>query len=441
MKTTNAKPSDLAELVYKKLKGTRQCPPKDVLHKLFDDLFYISMKTEEAQHIHVTITLINPKDQDLNPSKNISADRWNSISFSKYFHFNVKEVVKLSKAADPWSSSLAVYYNDKNELYTWGMIDQALHYQSFLNYESTSGPEQPGIFQVSITGIGCLAVMYDYELLADFKQNVLISKYLNVFREGDVHDFLKEIDLSYQKDISNFLSKEMQINSVSNWSKQMQNLRINVLCRLLIKIQNYKHGGALLITNSKKQLLDVKYEINYERLRLGIINYIKYAALNRFYSKEIGDHLDKNEETIPVDSYLGEDDTDNSLEEVASELKGAIRYVSSLSCVDGLTILDKNFNVKGFGTVIKSKGTPEKVYLSKTISISENNLSAISPDHFGTRHRSMFSYCWNNEDSLGFVISQDGDIRAIKKVNDKLIIWENIKVLRFMESNKLTKLL
>jgi hypothetical protein len=49
----------------------------------------------------------------------------------------------------------------------------------------------------------------------------------------------------------------------------------------------------------------------------------------------------------------------------------------------------------------------------------------------------MFSYGWNNAGSLGFVVSQDGDIRAITKVGDKLVMWENIKVQQFIKSKRL----
>ena len=56
-------------------------------------------------------------------------------------------LVKLSKAVDPWSSSLAVYFDQYNELIIWGMIDQAMHFQNFLNYEIEEGHEQPGSFK------------------------------------------------------------------------------------------------------------------------------------------------------------------------------------------------------------------------------------------------------------------------------------------------------
>ncbi|MGI4871437.1 MAG: putative sensor domain DACNV-containing protein [Janthinobacterium lividum] len=174
----NSTTKDLARLVARKLKNAKtdyNQPDEVVLNELFETLFYTSLKTEEGQLIKVTITLIDSENPDPNPPERIVADRWNHIHFDKTIPFTVKNLVKLSKAADPWSSSLAVYYNDKNELFIWGMIDQAIHYQSFLNYESDSGPEQPGLFQATITDIGNIFVMFDYELIANLKQNIRVA--------------------------------------------------------------------------------------------------------------------------------------------------------------------------------------------------------------------------------------------------------------------------
>jgi hypothetical protein len=114
-------------------------------------------------------------------------------------------------------------------------------------------------------------------------------------------------------------------------------------------------------------------------------------------------------------------------------IKGAIRFISSLSCVDGLVMLTSDLKLKGFGVVIKTKELPRQIYLSKAPGVNQSRLSKVNPNNYGTRHRSMFSYCWNNPGSIGFVVSQDGEIRAITTVGNKLIMWENIKVQRFLE--------
>jgi hypothetical protein len=57
-------------------------------------------------------------------------------------------------------------------------------------------------------------------------------------------------------------------------------------------------------------------------------------------------------------------------------------------------------------------------------------LEPFSPEELGTRHRSMMRYCNAYPGSVGFVISQDGDIRAISKVKDILILWDGIRLTR-----------
>jgi len=60
-------------------------------------------------------------------------------------------------------------------------------------------------------------------------------------------------------------------------------------------------------------------------------------------------------------------------------------------------------------------------------------MRSIDPSHYGTRHRTMMRFCFAHPDSLGFVISQDGEIRAMTRVKDRLVMWENLKVLHYWE--------
>lgn len=445
MNELNSTTIDLAELVFKKLKGAKvssPLPSQEVLNKLFENLFYVSIKTEESDFINVTVTLIDSKKPDPSPPERIVKHRWNFIHFDEPIPFNVKNITKLSKAADPWSSSLAVDFNNKNELFIWGLIDQAIHYQSFLHFETESGPEKPGLFQTSITGIGSLVVIMDYDLIATLKQNVLISNYVDVFKKGQLFELLKTHTKGYKKQIKAFIEKDFPDETFDYWESYIEDSWTEALSRILIRIQNYQHGGAFLITNDFTTDLDIKHKISYDRIFNATCNLAKLTISNYSYSNLIHtDHLeeDKEEETLPIDLYLDEYISDFTKEETSNELKGAIRFVASLSCIDGLVVLNTELKIKGFGAVIKNIELPDNIYLSKTSVIIPSRLVKVSPNHFGTRHRSMFSYCWKHEGSIGFVVSQDGDIRAITKINDKLIMWENIKVQQLFRSTKLKR--
>jgi hypothetical protein len=40
----------------------------------------------------------------------------------------------------------------------------------------------------------------------------------------------------------------------------------------------------------------------------------------------------------------------------------------------------------------------------------------------------MMRYCYDKPGSLGLVVSQEGDIRAMTRIDDRLVLWENIDV-------------
>lgn len=441
MSVTNSKPQDLAFHVLEKLKHVKlwlPVPPLSVLEALFECLFYTSLQTEESDLVKVTVTLINPENPDPNPPKHIVAERWNIVRFDRQLEFNIKTLVKLSKASDPSSTSLAVYYDEQGKLYIWGMIDQAIHYQSFLNYESESGSEQPGLFQVSINDIGTLSVLFDYELLATLKQNVLVSRYLDVFTIGPVSKILKANAANLKVEINQFLANEHPEESFDDWETFVNGLWIQTLSRLLLRIQKYRHGGAILITDDELEI-DVKYKISYDRLNMAMCRYAKETINNYMAETLIEGAISAGKRSILKDWYKEESRSLLAKQEITDEIKGALYFLASHTCVDGVSLFNRNMVSRGFGVVLRSRRMPKKIYISATATATPKSLLPVDPNHFGTRHRSMIAYCWSHPGSLGLVVSQDGDIRVFYKMEEKLIMWENIKTQQFLKSKKLKR--
>ena len=406
-------------------------PGLEVLEDLFDCLFYASMCKEESDLIRVTITFIDPENPDPNPPKHIVPERWSCIAFEKHLAMNIKSLAKLSKAADPSSSSLAVYYDDKGSLYIWGLIDQAMHYQNFLNYESDTDSEQPGHFQVSISDIGTLNVLFDYELLATLKQNTLVKRYLDVLTIGPISKMLKKNADFLKVTMRNYLEEKHPSEQYADWEEFLDNLWIQTFSRLLLKIQNYQHGGAILIAEDSTDL-DIKYNIHYERLTLAMIAHAKASVDNFVLENTIEQDFREGKRSVSRQFYLRESTSFYDKKGTADEIKGAISFIASQSCVDGVVLFNKSMVSSGFGAVLRSKKMPGRIYISSTATATAKSLTPHDPKHYGTRHRSMIAYCWNHPSALGLVISQDGDIRAFSKIEDKLIMWENIKTQQYL---------
>lgn len=431
-------PADLATFVYhelqqSKIAGTK--PAENVLKALFNILYYASMQTEESQYIKLIVTLFDHKDFVKDAGDNHDTPCF--FPFETAIPFTVKNLVKLSKAADPWSASLSVYYDDNNELFIYGMIDQTVHYQSYLNYEEDDKPPYPGIIQTMINGIGILNVMLDYHPIATLNQNSLVKLYPNVFEYGPVSDFIRE-NAAYPKA---FIERKVR-HDVTDHDAEIYNeiifeYVIQSISRILLKIKSYNHGGAILITKDFKTDLIRKYQLEYDRIASAILHILSTVTDDDLLEDEIA-ALKKRKEDIPAVLYDEFIENELRIKDSYHELIGAVHFVSSLSCVDGLVLMSPNLEVKGFGAVINEKTLPEFVGLNKSSRVSVNRLK-IDPKHFGTRHQSMFAYCLKHPESVGFVVSQDGEIRAIKNVNGEVMMWENIKVYQFERSNKILK--
>jgi len=436
----NSRPQDLALLVLDKLsygKGNLMLPDIKILNDLFDCLYYTSMCKEESDLIRVTITFIDPANPDPHPPKLHVPERWSCIAFESNMPLNIKTLAKLSKAADPTSTSLAVYFNEHAELYIWGLIDQAMHYQNFLNYESDHYSEQPGYFQVAISDIGTLKVLFDYELLATLKQNVLVKRYPDVLTIGPVSKMLRRNADFLKSNVRQYLEDNYPMEAYTDWADFLDSLWIQTLSRILLKIQDYQHGGALLITNETADL-DIKYPIQYERLALSVLSYAK-ASIDAYVAEnDIVQEFVAGKKSVSSKLYLQESRAIANKKATADEITGAVSFIASQTCVDGVVLFDSTMKANGFGTVLRAKRMPAKIYVSLTATATSKSLLPHDPTHYGTRHRSMISYCWKHSGSLGLVVSQDGDIRAFCRIENKLIMWESIKTQQYI-TNKAYK--
>jgi hypothetical protein len=140
------------------------------------------------------------------------------------------------------------------------------------------------------------------------------------------------------------------------------------------------------------------------------------------------DYLAKQKDCVPSLLYLDHSISATAVEDLDDEITGCVRFISSMSCVDGLILADPDLGIRGFGVEIRPKKDVDRLYLASGPEAKVNSLTFINPSHYGTRHRSMMRFCMAHPKSIGFVVSQDGEIRAITRVGRRLVMWENLEV-------------
>ncbi len=427
---------DLANTVCTVLNSRKlDCPANEHITELFESLYYASLCKEESNFVSAHIVYLDPKNPDPDPPSRIVKDRWTCVILEEPLIFNVSNIVKISMSTDPRTSSLAVFHDENNSLSIWGLIDQGNRYNDFVNFDSDSATKRPGVFQASILGIGHLVAYIGYEKVAELNCDNLIRSSYDILRGGAVRDILDiglERHIEYiKKYSSDYLTEEYSsLDEHFGLGKHLSDQWIATICRILLRIQNIGHGGAILITQDKSyKWLNIKHGIDYSRLPSALQSYGESFIKREYASQIIHDvYLEDDSTDLPMDLYLDESVSGFELEESKSEIDGTIWFISLLSRVDGLILMTPQLEVKGFGVEITNPNTPKSVFMAGDRYGTGPKLKRIEHTHYGTRHRSMMRYCGSVPGSLGFVISQDGQVRAMTQVDGKLLIWENIRL-------------
>jgi hypothetical protein len=135
-------------------------------------------------------------------------------------------------------------------------------------------------------------------------------------------------------------------------------------------------------------------------------------------------------DTAPSIAYAPavEPNFESKLSEHMHEVLGAVRFIASLSCVDGFVFLDRRMVVHGFGVEVRTDNLLSDIHVARDSHANPKWMRQGELTQYGTRHRAMMRYCYDKPGALGFVVSQDGDIRAMTRIADMLVLWENIDV-------------
>jgi hypothetical protein len=421
-------PADLAILVKERLQRERTpSPPLGVLKKFFEVIFFVSLKTEEAEHVRCWITFVDPAKPDSDPPIRARADHWEVIPLQNRVPFDARNLVKLAPAADPWSTAVAVYHTE-GELFIWGLVDQAVHTSTALVRESRPRYSPPGLFYAIAQGTADLAVYRKDGLIGRLRQDAVVAREHDVLWRGPIYRRLLPPIRRLRKHIIEKVGRKVYDSSYFS-PGGVEEEWLGTLSRLLIGIQRYKHAGALLINDSTDDLR-FKYPLRYDRLsdclaRRSIYQVAASAAMHRIHDR----YIEYDKKRLPMSLYYEESIARAEEEDCDAELTGCVRFAASLSRVDGLIQCDFDLRFSGFGAEILVGEDPKKAFIARTSDPSEGELTPLEPSHFGMRHRSMMRYCARHRGAVGFVISQDGDIRAMTAKHGKLYVWENVMVL------------
>jgi hypothetical protein len=415
--------TELAQRLHEELDAANTPVDGQVLVAVVATLFSASLRTEEGEPTRCQVVFVDPENPDPDPPARIVSDRWQATPIDPAVPMTVGNLVKLAAATDARSSSLAIYGTTPEDLQIWGMVDQAQGYVGFMNFDAESGHPPPGLFVASIEALGTIAVRRYFADVATLRIEHVVSETVDALGEGPLLDALwpglAEFIASARADVGDDVFDER-----GHWEASLAGTWLGALSRLLLRARRYGHGGALLLTPDPELVgLCLKHGFSYGRLRDALRTQARVTIERTAAGDLIHDLLDEDAEEIPTGLYLDETVADSERRDNRAEIDGAIWTISLLTRIDGLVVLDLDLAVHGFGVEITVATEPETIVRALDAGAVETEPLAYT--RWGTRHRSMMRYCWSVPGSVGFVLSQDGDVRAMTRRENELLVWEN----------------
>jgi len=428
-------PRDLAIRLLRHLHQVgRRPPPLLSLTRLFEVAYFASMRRDESRPCTCTLVFMDPKHPDPDPPL-VRPQRGSLFPFENRVALTAASLAKLAQAAPRYSAALAVFADAAHRPFAWGMFDQELHFESNIHFEGEVSFGRPGVFQLQITGQGALTVYDEKYLIATLRQDSIAPGQIDVFSHGPVNRCFRPFVRHHMRSVRNILRREA-VRPGPFDLKTAAETWTDGLRRLLLAIRRQGHGGALLLLPRLNWAgLRPKYVLQYRKLA----TVLALRSASRLIAYRTGqdiieDYLDPGLDTVPADLYLKESIAKTDESDAISAEAGCATFVAGLSRIDGLVLATGNLAIQAFGVEITTREEPPRVHLATTATAQPASLRSFAIDSLGTRHRSMMRYCWAYPGSVGFVVSQDGDVRAVLRDGRRLLVWDNVRIQRLEPS-------
>ncbi len=218
-----------------------------------------------------------------------------------------------------------------------------------------------------------------------------------------------------------------------DWPETLTQFWINALVFLLGRIGETQRGGLVLLTPRRHRATPEEGWLAppqggvYPQLRRLLEQRAAAAIVRQTEAAEVltaappqhpsPDALLLQEPDLLTASLIRDD-----------EVARAAQFLASLMCGDGPLCLTPQLELLSFGGQPGLQALPGRVYLAADETASDMTL--ISSRSFGPRNQALLSLCHQDPSAVGFAFTQDGDLRAMLRQGDKLIVWNTVNLPR-----------
>jgi hypothetical protein len=195
--------------------------------------------------------------------------------------------------------------------------------------------------------------------------------------------------------------------------------------RIIASVRLARHGGTIVILPEEEadrvaqtgKPIALKYRFADEEPRR------RYRSLQLQLLSGLVVDAERRGGTPTWDTYVESAHPD--VVAVDQALLELAHTIAGLADVDGTVVLNKRFEVIGFGGEIVGD-LPDVSRVKHALDPEGERLEEEPTDRVGTRHRSLYRLCAAIPGAVGIVVSQDGGVRLVANKGGAVTYWDQL---------------
>jgi hypothetical protein len=359
------------------------------ISKLVEIAFIASLEKEEDEPITFSLSLFD---------KDMSKKTRRSMDFINPLPLNVATITKLAPAIDPEMSSFAISKGDtSDDLLLSGVVSFAQPKNKFNEIPGQIGNHsdtRPDVFTVTTIRPGSLLITRGNSQIGRFVKGDFVTATPSPFDPTAMGDY-----------IFSFIKKHELYKKHGDlyW-----NIYRDSLDFLLSEAASRSHGATIVLVNEHHLPATEKGFIHGYR-------FSKAIGIKELFSEYM------NYTRIDICRDI----------EMRNIISERVQLIAQYASIDGALILSDRLDIVSFGTKLSADTWHEGVLIGPDG--FHPGGEHFKYDHRGTRHKSAIDFVGENENSIVFVISQDGPIRGlVKRDHETILCWPDCTVSMFV---------
>jgi hypothetical protein len=379
------------------------------LSELLSTCFQASLAHEEGRNVR--FRLVSGSAEAL--SKAAAASDFLSLEFSEPLPFTPETARRLSPAA-PFHSSLIGVTGKGDKWNMWGIVHTGANWLAPTWGGRRNRQENLMMPVVHVLGAGRIGVYAGAELVASLEHGMIEATTTDVFGADWLGRLFRVARMSEAEFQAEHQGGRLNADLVRVVSQHM-------VRRAIFLIRQAGHGGLLLFADdqllkmcesSANGPLKLKYTFRENEARF------RYRTLLRRLFDALAKHGDG---AVDLERFLAAETPDViGVEQSIFELS---RLVSGLAAVDGAVVLNKRFELIGFGAEVSGE-LPYPDTVHQALDVEGERRSAEPANSVGTRHRAAYRFVTAHPEGLAVVISLDGMVRFVSNVDGTIVFWD-----------------